>query len=186
MTMLTKMITTATLAMMTMTTTLQILLSIFLVVPSLSFQMNHPKTTTVAAIRQRRRQQQLGGLLRRMTIMDDDGCTNNEAANDTAPTTTSTTPQQQQQSPPSSTICTRICRYNSKFYDGNVCIGCYRDTYEISQWNFMTNEEKYYTVLDCLDRIEESTGDDEGFEGSITKEELEKHAKYYYDNRQQN
>ena len=50
----------------------------------------------------------------------------------------------------------------------------------------MTNEEKYYTVLDCLDRIEESTGDDEGFEGSITKEELEKHAKYYYDNRQQN
>ena len=60
----------------------------------------------------------------------------------------------------------------------------------------MSNEEKYYTVMDCLDRIDSVDNEDEnsrssgggdgsdgGFAGAITKDELQKHAQYYYDNR---
>mmetsp|Transcript_3988 Transcript_3988/g.6678 ORF Transcript_3988/g.6678 Transcript_3988/m.6678 type:complete len:114 (+) Transcript_3988:57-398(+) len=75
-----------------------------------------------------------------------------------------------------STPCTRICRYNADFYDGQVCIGCYRDTFEISQWSSMSNVERSYALLDAADRI----GDDgslSSYEGAVSKEELLKQAK---------
>ena len=33
------------------------------------------------------------------------------------------------------TPCNRICRYSNSFYNGQVCIGCFRDTYEIKMWH---------------------------------------------------
>ena len=30
--------------------------------------------------------------------------------------------------------CNRICRYKSVFFDGNVCIGCFRSVDEIRAW----------------------------------------------------
>jgi predicted Fe-S protein YdhL (DUF1289 family) len=70
-----------------------------------------------------------------------------------------------------STPCTRICRYNAEFFDGQVCIGCFRETYEISQWSSnMSNMERSYVLLDAADRV------DSAFEGSISKEELMRQA----------
>ena len=40
-----------------------------------------------------------------------------------------------------STPCTRICRYNADFFDGQVCIGCYREAYEIGTWTSMSPYE---------------------------------------------
>jgi predicted Fe-S protein YdhL (DUF1289 family) len=59
--------------------------------------------------------------------------------------------------PPSVPItpCTRICRYNANVFDGHVCIGCFRDTYEIGNWESMAPLEKYYALLDAVDRLEE-------------------------------
>ena len=53
-------------------------------------------------------------------------------------------------SPP--TPCIRICRYNANIYQGQVCIGCFREAYEIGTWSSMTPLEKYYTLLDAADR----------------------------------
>ena len=52
------------------------------------------------------------------------------------------------------TPCTRICRYNSNVFDGQVCIGCFRETYEIASWESMGPIEKYYALLDAVDRLE--------------------------------
>ena len=41
------------------------------------------------------------------------------------------------------TPCNRICRYNAKHFGGEVCIGCFRETYEISSWGSMDATEKY-------------------------------------------
>ena len=74
--------------------------------------------------------------------------------------------------PATPTPCVRICRYNADFYNGQVCIGCFRETFEIAQWNkaSMSNLERSYTLLDAADRHVET------FEGSITKEELQRQA----------
>lgn len=53
------------------------------------------------------------------------------------------------------TPCTRICRYNANVFDGQVCIGCFRETYEIGSWASMAPMEKYYTLLDAIDRLEQ-------------------------------
>jgi predicted Fe-S protein YdhL (DUF1289 family) len=52
------------------------------------------------------------------------------------------------------TPCTRICRYNANVFDGQVCIGCFRETYEIGHWQRMTATEKYYALLDAIERLE--------------------------------
>ena len=95
-----------------------------------------------------------------------------------------------------STPCTRICRYNANFYDGQVCIGCYRDTYEISAWDGMSAMDKSFACLDAADRIPhpaagagDGGGDDDtgkeydesrhGFGGAISRQELEKQARYW-------
>ena len=78
------------------------------------------------------------------------------------------------------TPCTRICRYNADCYDGQVCIGCFREAYEIGTWASMTDMEKAYALLDAADR---SSVQD--FEGSITKDELLRQAKHWQDRSKQ-
>ena len=93
-----------------------------------------------------------------------------------------------------STPCVRICRYNANFYDGQICIGCYRDAYEISSFLDMTGKEKAWALLDAADRVPEGCdvieGDESGdetdvgtsncdFSAAISKEELLRQAKYW-------
>ena len=74
--------------------------------------------------------------------------------------------------------CNRICRYNSAFYDGMVCIGCFREAYEIQTWNSMTNMQKSMTLLDALDRCsDESMG--YTFDGAVTLDELNHQCLYW-------
>ena len=56
------------------------------------------------------------------------------------------------QPPTPPTPCTRICRYNINCYDGNVCIGCFRDTHDISHWSCFSSKEKQYSLEDAADR----------------------------------
>jgi glyoxylase I family protein len=70
------------------------------------------------------------------------------------------------------TPCTRICRYNADFYEGQVCIGCFRETFEIGTWSSMSDMERSYALLDAADRSSE-----EMFEGSVAKEELLRQAR---------
>ena len=92
-----------------------------------------------------------------------------------------------------STPCVRICRYNANFYDGQICIGCYRDAFEISSWpSSMTSQEKSWALLDAADRVPEGCdieeGDESGdgtdsgscdFSAAISKDELLRQAKYW-------
>ena len=73
------------------------------------------------------------------------------------------------------TPCNRICRYNADFYDGQVCIGCYRETYEIANWASMDSTERYWVLLDAIDRIEEG----DNLDGGVDSEELIRQAKYW-------
>mmetsp|Transcript_24860 Transcript_24860/g.31667 ORF Transcript_24860/g.31667 Transcript_24860/m.31667 type:complete len:236 (-) Transcript_24860:48-755(-) len=97
----------------------------------------------------------------------------NDAINQKTTTTTQanekSTTSSKNESTFTSTPCTRICRYNQKFYDGQVCIGCFRDAYEIGTWSSMSNTEKSFALLDAADRIPDNN---EGFSASVKKEEL--------------
>jgi glyoxylase I family protein len=84
-------------------------------------------------------------------------------------TTTTTTPSD---SLFAVTPCTRICRYNADFYGGQVCIGCFREGFEIGTWSSMSDMERSYALLDAADRSSE-----EMFDGSISKEELLRQAR---------
>jgi predicted Fe-S protein YdhL (DUF1289 family) len=76
--------------------------------------------------------------------------------------------------------CNRICRYNAAFYDGLVCIGCFREAYEIKMWNSMTNAQKSMTLLDTIDRCsDDSMG--YSFDGAVTLNELN-HQYVYWSN----
>ena len=83
------------------------------------------------------------------------------------------------------TPCVRICRYNADFYDGAVCIGCFREAYEIQTWASSSPQERIYTLEDALDRQEEARDnhDDEEedpvFPGSISREDLLCQLEYY-------
>ncbi len=80
------------------------------------------------------------------------------------------------------TPCNRICRYNNSFYNGQVCIGCFRDTYEIKMWQSMTPSEKSVTLLDAIDRCSSDTGEknsNRNFDGAVTVEELVKQYNYW-------
>ena len=71
------------------------------------------------------------------------------------------------------TPCVRICRYNADCYDGAVCIGCFRDGFEIGQWASMTPMERGYALQDTADRWQP------GYEGAVSKEELLRQAQYW-------
>tara|TARA_B100001105_G_C22322608_1_gene413225 strand:+ start:226 stop:432 length:207 start_codon:yes stop_codon:yes gene_type:complete len=48
--------------------------------------------------------------------------------------------------------CVKICKYDSKFLDGMVCIGCFREQYEITNWLKMTAEERKQVLQDTEER----------------------------------
>lgn len=78
------------------------------------------------------------------------------------------------------TPCIRICRYNSSFYSGQVCIGCFREAYEIQSWQSMGPGEKALTLMDAIDRCNDdnTTGEDD-FDGAISKDELARQYEYW-------
>jgi predicted Fe-S protein YdhL (DUF1289 family) len=51
-----------------------------------------------------------------------------------------------------SSPCVRICRYNADLYDGVVCIGCFREAFEIASWNSFSASERLYALQDAIDR----------------------------------
>ena len=42
--------------------------------------------------------------------------------------------------------CVKICKYKKDFMDGNVCIGCFREQFEITNWVKMSNSEKQLVI----------------------------------------
>ena len=54
--------------------------------------------------------------------------------------------------PPPASPCNSICRYKRDFYDGQVCIGCHRDIFEIKSWISFSDAEKQIALLDAADR----------------------------------
>ena len=51
--------------------------------------------------------------------------------------------------------CIKICKYNEGFMDGQVCIGCFREQFEITNWLRMSDEEKTLALKDADERREE-------------------------------
>ena len=73
------------------------------------------------------------------------------------------------------TPCVRICRYNADCYDGAVCIGCFREAFEIGQWASLSAPEKSYALQDAADRWQP------GYEGSVSRDELLRQAAVWAD-----
>ncbi len=79
------------------------------------------------------------------------------------------------------TPCTRICRYNSNCYDGNVCIGCFRDVHDIEHWSGLSTDEKMYALEDAADRCHEIKSRGFVLEGSLEEPELRRQASMWGD-----
>ena len=47
-------------------------------------------------------------------------------------------------------LCISICKYDLNFFEGQVCIGCFREQYEIRNWHKMSKEERKVTKEDIL------------------------------------
>lgn len=77
------------------------------------------------------------------------------------------------------TPCNRICRYNNSFYSGQVCIGCFREEYEIKMWQSMTASEKSLTLMDQIDRCRDSEKSNVSYDGAVTVEELTNQYNYW-------
>ncbi len=48
--------------------------------------------------------------------------------------------------------CVKICKYDDKFMDGMVCIGCFREQYEITNWLRFSPDEKRQALIDIKER----------------------------------
>ena len=72
------------------------------------------------------------------------------------------------------TPCVRICRYSADFYDGVVCIGCFREAFEIGLWNSFTATEKLYAYQYALDRCSNANSESFLFPGSVSQAQLER------------
>ena len=48
--------------------------------------------------------------------------------------------------------CIKICKYDNKFMDGMVCIGCFREQYEITNWLKLSGDEKKRALIDIKER----------------------------------
>ena len=48
--------------------------------------------------------------------------------------------------------CVKICKYINKFMEGMVCIGCFREQYEITNWLKMSAKEKKQVFIDIEER----------------------------------
>ena len=51
--------------------------------------------------------------------------------------------------------CVKICKYKKDFMEGNVCIGCFREQLEITNWVKMSNSEKLLAIEDAKERKKE-------------------------------
>uniref|UniRef100_A0A6S8SVQ4 Fe2OG dioxygenase domain-containing protein n=1 Tax=Chaetoceros debilis TaxID=122233 RepID=A0A6S8SVQ4_9STRA len=79
--------------------------------------------------------------------------------------------------PIKSTPCNRICRYNSNYYDGKVCIGCHRDEHDIAAWVSLSPKEKNYALMDAADRSVNGNG----LDGALSAFELKRQAAQWLD-----
>ena len=73
--------------------------------------------------------------------------------------------------------CVKICRYSRDFFDGQVCIGCFREQYEVRQWAAMSAGEKAFTLLDAAERCPAHA--EEIFPGGVSAAELERQAQQW-------
>ena len=48
--------------------------------------------------------------------------------------------------------CVKICKYDNRFMDGMVCIGCFREQFEITNWLTMSAVEKERVLVDIKER----------------------------------
>ena len=48
--------------------------------------------------------------------------------------------------------CVKICKYDQNFMDEMVCIGCFRERSEITNWIRMTLTEKEDALVDIEER----------------------------------
>ena len=48
--------------------------------------------------------------------------------------------------------CVKICKYDDDFMNGMVCIGCFREQYEIANWLRMNEKERDLAYNDIRDR----------------------------------
>tara|TARA_B100001250_G_scaffold219378_1_gene188240 strand:+ start:84 stop:290 length:207 start_codon:yes stop_codon:yes gene_type:complete len=48
--------------------------------------------------------------------------------------------------------CVKICKYDSKFMGGMVCIGCFREQHEITNWLRLSPDEKRQALIDIEER----------------------------------
>ena len=48
--------------------------------------------------------------------------------------------------------CVKICKYDNNFMDGMVCIGCFREQYEITNWLGLSPDEKRQALIDIEER----------------------------------
>ena len=44
--------------------------------------------------------------------------------------------------------CVKICKYDYNFMNGMVCIGCFREQHEITNWLRMSEKEKELAYFD--------------------------------------
>jgi predicted Fe-S protein YdhL (DUF1289 family) len=49
-------------------------------------------------------------------------------------------------------LCVSICKYDPNFLNGQVCIGCFREQYEIINWHKMSTKEKKVAQEDIIKR----------------------------------
>ena len=52
-------------------------------------------------------------------------------------------------------LCISICKYNSNFLNGEVCIGCFREQHEIRNWHKMSSSERKTVEKDIFIRKKE-------------------------------
>ena len=48
--------------------------------------------------------------------------------------------------------CVKVCKYDHNFMDEMVCIGCFRERSEITNWQKMTLNEKKDALIDIEER----------------------------------
>lgn len=74
----------------------------------------------------------------------------------------------------------RCPRYHPNVFDGRVCLGCFRDDYEITNWDKFSFEEKAYALEDASDRVQAAEVGNETEQQSreecISVEELQRQA----------
>ena len=51
-----------------------------------------------------------------------------------------------------SSPCVKVCKYDKNFMDGMVCVGCFREQYEITSWTSMSTNQKKEVIEDSKER----------------------------------